>query len=184
MGRAVARPARLAPRARPTTTKKLSTTTRTRAAAKGGSSSSFASSRSAATRRRGDRKGSAISEASRHRPQAVQDARSARLAEPLLDGRGPWRTGLRSVPMTRCEVRKAGSAARGQTWRGSRRVIERGPAERMRSGRLPRGLERPHARRRSAVPRLTRAPLRRSSEHGYGLMSLMSSTTRVAIEVN
>ncbi len=37
--------------------------------------------------------GSAISETPRSGPQAVQDARSARLAEPVLDGRGPGRTG-------------------------------------------------------------------------------------------
>ena len=53
-------------------------------------------------RRRGDRKGSAISETPRSGPQAVQDARSARLEEPLLDGRGPGRTrvrgGLRGGP--------------------------------------------------------------------------------------
>ena len=39
--------------------------------------------RPAATRRRGDRMGSAISETSRSGPQAVKDARSARLAEPI-----------------------------------------------------------------------------------------------------
>ena len=39
--------------------------------------------RPAATRRRGDRMGSAISETSRSGPQAVKDARSARLVEPV-----------------------------------------------------------------------------------------------------
>ncbi len=37
--------------------------------------------------------GSAISGTPRSGPQAVQDARSARLEEPVLDGRGPGRTG-------------------------------------------------------------------------------------------
>ncbi len=39
--------------------------------------------------------GSAISETTRSGPEAVKDARSARLEEPVLDGRGPGRTGLR-----------------------------------------------------------------------------------------
>ncbi len=47
----------------------------------------------AATRRRGDRMSSAISGTPRSGPQAVQEARSARLEEPVLDGRGPGRTG-------------------------------------------------------------------------------------------
>ena len=44
-------------------------------------------------RRRGDRKGSAISETPRSGPEGVKDARSARPAGPLLDARGPGRTG-------------------------------------------------------------------------------------------
>ncbi len=42
--------------------------------------------------------GSAISGTPRSGPQAVKDARSARLVEPVLDGRGPGRTGLATSP--------------------------------------------------------------------------------------
>ncbi len=80
----------------PGRTSTRSTRTRpTREAAKGGKQPELRRRRRGPRRhrRRGDRKGSAISETPRSGPQAVKDARSARLVEPLLDGRGPGRTG-------------------------------------------------------------------------------------------
>ena len=83
-------PARLAPRARTTTATRTKTrmTTRarpTRAAAKGRKQLGRAVlvELPRRHRRRGDRKGSAISGTPRSGPQAVKDARSARLVEPI-----------------------------------------------------------------------------------------------------
>ena len=76
-GRATA--ARLAPRRGPT---RITTRRPTREAAKEGKQLELRR-RPAATRRRGDRMGSAISGTPRSGPQAVKDARSARLVEPI-----------------------------------------------------------------------------------------------------